>query len=284
MKKRALAAFLSIVMLFTFLPVTALAETAASASTVEAVAEESVPTSESASVSTSASASTSVPEETVIAPADSAASSTAASSAPLQQAETAAPEAVETLPQQPKEAEAAPEKAAIGKVHVIVENTTFTAADGAPWEGILLEEWVDINQDSSMMSAFMDAIAAAGQTQSGAENGYIQEVGGLAAFDGGSMSGWMGTLNDWFTDAGFDAFNVADGSFGVGDEVRIQYTCNMGADIGANWGDSDQTLKSLTFSDGTLAPAFAGDVREYTLTVPAATHEIIVTPAAVNKY
>ncbi|MEG1271263.1 MAG: DUF4430 domain-containing protein, partial [Ruthenibacterium sp.] len=279
MKKRALAAFLSIVMLFTFLPVTALAETAESVSAVQSAAEESVPTSESTttSVSESTSASTSTSEVTVVVPADSAASTSEVSSAPLQQEESTA-EAVETLPQQPKAAEAAPQKAAIGKVHVIVENTTFTTADGAPWEGVLLEEWVDINQDSSMMSALMDAIAAAGQTQVGGEDGYIKEINGLGEFDGGSMSGWMGTLNDWLTDAGLPSFTVADGSFGTGDEVRIMYTCNMGADIGVNWGDSDQTLKSLTCSEGTLSPAFAGDVREYTLTVPQAIHEIIVTP------
>ncbi|MEG1073803.1 MAG: cadherin-like beta sandwich domain-containing protein, partial [Ruthenibacterium sp.] len=125
--------------------------------------------------------------------------------------------------------------------------------------------------------------AAAGQTQVGGEDGYIKEINGLGEFDGGSMSGWMGTLNDWLTDAGLPSFTVADGSFGTGDEVRIMYTCNMGADIGVNWGDSDQTLKSLTCSEGTLSPAFAGDVREYTLTVPQAIHEIIVTPTAVNR-
>ena len=28
--------------------------------------------------------------------------------------------------------------------------------------------------------------------------------------DGGSMSGWMGALNDWFTNEGFSAYTVAN--------------------------------------------------------------------------
>ena len=40
------------------------------------------------------------------------------------------------------------------------------------------------------------------------------------------MSGWMGTLNDWFTNYGFGAFTVAGGTLGSGDEIRIMYTRN----------------------------------------------------------
>lgn len=29
-----------------------------------------------------------------------------------------------------------------GQVHVTVENTTWAEADGAPWEGMLVDEWV----------------------------------------------------------------------------------------------------------------------------------------------
>ena len=32
-----------------------------------------------------------------------------------------------------------------GQVHVIVENTTYPEAEGAPWEGTLVEEWIDLN-------------------------------------------------------------------------------------------------------------------------------------------
>ena len=39
-----------------------------------------------------------------------------------------------------------------GQVHVTVENTTWAKADGAPWEGTLVDEWVTLKADSTMMS------------------------------------------------------------------------------------------------------------------------------------
>ena len=86
-----------------------------------------------------------------------------------------------------------------GKVRVIVRNDTYSVENGAPWDGVLVDEWVSINNDTTMMSAVADALNNHGYTQEGAENNYISSINGLAAFDGGTMSGWMGTLNDWFT-------------------------------------------------------------------------------------
>ena len=39
-----------------------------------------------------------------------------------------------------------------GQVHVTVENTTWTKADGAPCEATLLDECITIKYDSKMMS------------------------------------------------------------------------------------------------------------------------------------
>ena len=80
-----------------------------------------------------------------------------------------------------------------GQVHVIVENTTYPEAEGAPWEGTLVEEWIDLNEDSTMMSCVVEALEKNGCEQTGAENNYISSIEGLGEFDGGSMSGWMGT-------------------------------------------------------------------------------------------
>ena len=49
-----------------------------------------------------------------------------------------------------------------GQVHVTVENTTWAEADGAPWEGMLVDEWVTLQDDSSMMSCIVDALTAGG--------------------------------------------------------------------------------------------------------------------------
>ena len=171
-----------------------------------------------------------------------------------------------------------------GQVHVIVENTTYPEAEGAPWEGTLVEEWIDLDEDSTMMGCVVKALEKNGCEQTGAENNYISSIQGLGEFDGGPMSGWMGTLNDWFTNQGFGAFTVADGTLGSGDEIRIMYTRNgYGADLGGSWDNHIKTVKALTFSAGELSPAFDPDTHEYTLTVDKGTDSVLVTPTASNK-
>ena len=119
-----------------------------------------------------------------------------------------------------------------GQVHVTVENTTWTKADGAPWEGTLVDEWVTLKDDSTMMSCIVDALAAKGYTQTGADTRYISEINGIKEKDASKDSGWMGTLNDWFTSEGFAKYTVANGKLKSGDEIAVQHTCNLGADIG----------------------------------------------------
>ena len=173
------------------------------------------------------------------------------------------------------------------QVHVIVENKTFTPDsddwDDKFWYGTLVDTWVDIDDDSTMMTCIVEAIESVGGTQVGAENNYISYINGMGEFDGGFMSGWMGTLNDWFTNEGFDCFSVADGELETGDEIRVMYTCAYGDDLGGSWGNSDSTVSDISFSKGTLSPAFAKDTHEYTLTVPSDTDGVIVTPTASNK-
>ena len=95
-----------------------------------------------------------------------------------------------------------------GQVHVIVENTTYPEAEGAPWEGTLVEEWIDLNEDSTVMSCVVKALEKNGYEQTGAENNYISSIAGLAAFDGGSMSGWMYTTRpEWNADGTADYLN-----------------------------------------------------------------------------
>ncbi len=169
----------------------------------------------------------------------------------------------------------------LGQVRVIVENTVYTKEAGAAWDGVLVDKWVNLNNDSTMMSCFVDALGSYSQT--GAESNYISEVNGLAAFDGGSMSGWMGTLNDWFTNEGFGAFTVADGKLSAGDEIRIMYTLEYGNDLGGSWGDSDKTVKDIFFSAGTLSPSFHKNTHNYTLEISSDVDSVVVTPTASNK-
>ncbi len=167
-----------------------------------------------------------------------------------------------------------------GMTRVIVENTTFPKAEGAAWEGTLTDTWIELTDESTMMGCVVEALD--GHTIVGAESNYISSIDNLKAFDGGTMSGWMGTLNDWFTNFGFGEFTVAKGTLCAGDEIRIMYTRTV-EDLGGSWNNSDTRLKALTFSAGKLTPKFSGDTFTYTLTVPEGTTSLLVTPTAANK-
>ena len=167
-----------------------------------------------------------------------------------------------------------------GMARVIVENTTFPKAEGAVWEGTLTDTWIELTGESTMMGCVVEALD--GHTVVGAESNYISSIDNLKAFDGGTMSGWMGTLNDWFTNFGFGEFTVAKGTLCAGDEIRIMYTRTV-EDLGGSFGSTDTRLKALTFSAGKLTPSFSGDSFTYTLTVPEGTTSLLVTPTAANK-
>ena len=127
----------------------------------------------------------------------------------------------------------------LGSVHVTVENTTFTAPvdDESPaWTGTLVDTDVALSADSTMMGCIQSALTSAGKTYDMKNSTYMKGIAGLGEFDGGEQSGWMGTLNDWFTDSTFDNFTVANGKLSAGDQIRVMYTCNgYGADLGGSW-------------------------------------------------
>lgn len=145
-----------------------------------------------------------------------------------------------------------------------------------------MDKWVDLVPGSSMMDCIVSALGSYSQT--GAESGYITEINGLTAGDGGAASGWMGTLNDWFTNVGFKDIKAGDKLF-AGDVIRVMYTVNgYGADIGGDWNtQSDTSLAALSFSEGVLTPDFASDKTAYTLTLPQGVTGIRMTATASNK-
>lgn len=183
-----------------------------------------------------------------------------------------------------------------GKVRVIVENTTFTE-DMWPngkkfWYDVAVNDEVALTADSTMMSCIVTALKDNGCEQDGADSNYISSITvgdqTLGQFDGGQQSGWMGTLNDWFTNEGFAAFTVANGKLADGDVIRVMYTREgLGADLGGTWGNSDTTIKALEIQGGKLASAFtpgeAGGLYEYTLTIEGESADLRLTPTASNK-
>ena len=190
---------------------------------------------------------------------------------------------------------------AVGKVHVSVENTTYSGAPSA-LRGRFLDTYVTLYDNDTMMTCILRALkdngfswtGTGGSTSNGRDDTTITYLASiikgndaLAQFDGGSQSGWMGTLNDFFVNEGFQSFGVKNTGFYKlenGDEISVMYTSKgLGEDIGGSWGNSDTSLKALSVSGGTLSPAFDGKTLEYTLIIPDDTANVVVTPTAANK-
>lgn len=82
--------------------------------------------------------------------------------------------------------------------------------------------------------------------------------------DAGAVSGWMYRLNNQFSNTAIDKAPVD-----IGDEIAWMYSCQIGADIGGDFNETSAAITGLTFSAGSLAPAFSTGVKDYTLNLPA---------------
>lgn len=109
----------------------------------------------------------------------------------------------------------------------------------------LYEEPVD-----DMMTVIARAIIVNGGSQKGAEKGYIESITNAdgetrAEFSRGNGSGWMGTLNGWKTNMGFQNYSISNGELQAGDIIKVMYTTDLGADIGLDDTDSELVLNKL---------------------------------------
>lgn len=193
----------------------------------------------------------------------------------------------------------------VGEVYISIENNTYRGGD---FTGTLASGWYDLCAEDTMMTSVLKALALDGYSWWGtgaSDTGgyditylsgiYVDENGNgrrdnsepsLAEFDGSRGAGWMGTLNDWFVNEGFQSFRVGGrGAYELadGDYLNIVFTQNLGEDVGSLWGNSDTSLEDLHISGGILAPRFDGDTLEYTLSITGNSARVTVTPTAVNK-
>ena len=137
-----------------------------------------------------------------------------------------------------------------------------------PFGEILATTEVPITAGLTMRGALDKALATKGITVSGASN-YVSGLGPvtsadgtrtvakLSEFDGGDLSGWMVTLNDWFINQGANSFPVKDG-----DVVEFCYTCNWGVDVDGDINNTDTSLKNLSINEGTLSPQYASNTKK----------------------
>ena len=178
-----------------------------------------------------------------------------------------------------------------GSVSVTISNNTYS---GSAMRGTFISETMPLNDDTTMMTAILDALTknnytwqgTGGTSASGRDISYIASITNsegqsLGEFTGGPESGWMGTLNDWFVNLGFNNFDAASGKLVDGDVIAVQYTCKLGKDIGSDWGNPDTSLSAMSVSGGKLTPAFAKGQKSYTLVKSGSSATVLAT--AYNK-
>lgn len=174
------------------------------------------------------------------------------------------------------------EAAETGKVRVIVRNDTFSVAGGAAWDGVLIDDYVELNGSSSMQSVVEDALSENSVEFTFNDWGYLSTINGLSEYAYNGSGGWMMTLNDWFTSEASTAYTAANNGIKDGDEIVVMYSLSWGADVGSLWGTADTHLKSLGVSNGNLDTEFTSSDTSYTLSI--FNHEgVKLTPEAINK-
>lgn len=178
-----------------------------------------------------------------------------------------------------------PDSEPVGKVAVSIQDMVPTP-EGEDWpeaKGVILEETqVAIYPEDTMMDAIERVCAENGLSIEISGGTYITEIAGLEQFERGSGSGWMGTLNGWFTDRGFADFKVADGTLANGDVITLEYTTQQGFDL-TDAKDKTGELKTLGYNIGKLSPEFVRDVYEYELEIPSDTKGVSFKPELFNR-
>lgn len=171
------------------------------------------------------------------------------------------------------------------QVHIIVENNTYPVSAGAAWDGTLVDTWVDIDASNpTALQALETAVGGSSNlnvTSSGWGD-YIAGIGNgsgmVSEYDGGTMAGWMFSVNGAYAPVGISSYT----SLKSGDEFTFSYSLDYGADLGQEWDLTKNKLSTLTVSAGVLTPAFTSGTTEYTLIIPAGTTGVTVTPELEN--
>ncbi len=89
-----------------------------------------------------------------------------------------------------------------------------------------------------------------------------KKIASFGEFDAGSWSGWMYKVNNRFSDDAIDTIAVESD-----DVIEWVFSCQAGPDVGKDFSETSAAITGLTFSTGSLAPAFSTGTKDYTLTV-----------------
>ncbi|MBE7046718.1 MAG: DUF4430 domain-containing protein [Ruminococcaceae bacterium] len=163
--------------------------------------------------------------------------------------------------------------------YVTAENNVYSVSEGAEWDGRLLDMYkVEITPGDKVVDVVKKAFQQNNISATGFEDNYVTEIGGVEALESSMYSGWMLTINDWFTNYGVGEFYVKEN-----DVIAFVYSNEFGSDVGSDWSNSSTLLNSVNFSCGILDKSFEKNTYDYTLTLPPYIEKIKITPTAENK-
>lgn len=101
-----------------------------------------------------------------------------------------------------------------------------------PSNGIILQNMkVEFNEGDTVFDILVKVTRKKGihmEYRGSGSNTYIEGINNLYEFDGGSNSGWMYSVNGIYPNYGVGAYKVKSS-----DVIKFNYTCNLGADLGA---------------------------------------------------
>ena len=101
-----------------------------------------------------------------------------------------------------------------------------------PSNGIILQNMkVEFNEGDTVFDILVKVTRKKGihmGYRGSGSNTYIEGINNLYEFDGGSNSGWMYSVNGVYPNYGVGAYKVKSS-----DVIKFNYTCNLGADLGA---------------------------------------------------
>ena len=113
----------------------------------------------------------------------------------------------------------APEKAALVPENGILLETVELEFNGGE---SVFDVFRKVLREEKLHFEYVDASAY--------DSVYIEGIGNLYEFDCGPQSGWMFSVNGVYPGLGCSAYTLADG-----DVIVFHYTCDLGADLGADY-------------------------------------------------
>ena len=105
-----------------------------------------------------------------------------------------------------------------------------------PENGTILDKYeIEYKEGATVFDVFADVVKENKihmEHTGTAKVPYIEGVANLYEFDCGPLSGWMYQVNGWFP-----SFSMGQYAVERGDIIEIIYTCDLGEDVGDNYGD-----------------------------------------------